>query len=70
MVVGRDEWGVDDLEHQIRARGKGILRVYSQEMLLAALSTGDDPFGSASHDVLERDELALNRRGIPKGSIF
>jgi hypothetical protein len=29
MIVGRDDWLVDDLEAQIRARGEVGLRVYS-----------------------------------------
>ena len=54
MVVGRDDWLVDDLEAQIRARGEAGLRVYSQEMLLAAFATGDDPFQSASPKTLKQ----------------
>lgn len=52
MVVGRDGWLVDDLEEQIRVRGEDGVRVYSQEMLLAALSTNDDPLKSASRKTL------------------
>jgi hypothetical protein len=51
MIVGRDDWLVDDLEAQIRARGEVGLRVYSQEMLLAAFSTGDDPL-EATRNIL------------------
>jgi hypothetical protein len=54
MIVGRDDWLVDDLEAQIRARGEAGLRVYSQEMLLAAFATGDDPFNSASLKTLKQ----------------
>jgi hypothetical protein len=54
MVVGRENWFVDDLEAQIRARGEDGLRVYSQEMLLAALATSDDPFDSATPKTLKQ----------------
>jgi hypothetical protein len=52
MIVGRDGWLVDDLEDQIRVRGDDGIRVYSQEMLLAALATNDDPLKSASRKTL------------------
>lgn len=52
MVVGREEWLVDDLEEQIAARKSLGLKVFSQEMLIGALATRDDPFESADKKTL------------------
>jgi hypothetical protein len=52
MVTGRDDWLVDDLEDQIAARKSQRLKVFSQEMLIAALATRDDPFESADRKTL------------------
>ena len=53
MVVGRDEWLVDDIEEQIAVQEKTCgLKVFSQEMLVAALATRDDPFDSADRKTL------------------
>lgn len=52
MVVGRDDWFIDDLEDQIRARQNDNLRVYSQEMLILALASNDDPFDSAGRQTM------------------
>ena len=52
MVVGREDWLIDELEEQIAARKDRELRVYSQEMFVAALATRDDPFDSADRKTL------------------
>lgn len=52
VVVGRSEWSRDDLEEQIALRRGSTLRVYSQEMLVAALITGRDPLDADDDLVL------------------
>jgi hypothetical protein len=52
MVVGRDNWFIDDMEAQIRVRKSNDLRIYSQEMLTIALATKDDPFQTADMKTL------------------
>ena len=42
LVVGREDWE-DDLGQIIESRRGEILRVYSQEMLLSRIFTGNDP---------------------------
>lgn len=44
IVVGRNSWNRDDLVQHIDARQGLGLRIYSQEMWFAAMSTGRDPF--------------------------
>jgi hypothetical protein len=53
IVVGRDGWSKDDLLAQVEMRRGQTLRVYSQEMLLAALITGRDPLDCEEAEVLE-----------------
>lgn len=53
VVVGRIGWSKDDLLTQIDMRQGQTLRVYSQEMLLAALITGRDPLDCEDPEVLE-----------------
>lgn len=43
-MVGRQNWSEEDLERQIQARQGQELRVYSQEMFLAATAIARDPF--------------------------
>jgi len=52
VVVGRHSWDVSVLEQQIEAMQGRDLRIYSQEMWFAKLSTGRDPFDSGDHDLL------------------
>jgi hypothetical protein len=62
VVVGRDGWFIDDIEAQIRARSGEDLFIYSQEMFLAALEVGSDPFETArAHELLAfaKDHPAL-----------
>jgi hypothetical protein len=53
LVIGRREWSESALRTLIKARSGMKLRVYSQEMLIAFLLTGNDPLDSPS-DVVER----------------
>lgn len=52
LIVGRKGWTKDALVEQIEAVGDEPLRVYSQEMYLAKLMTGRDPFDSNDADLL------------------
>lgn len=60
VVVGRVGWSKEDLLAQIDMRQGQTLRVYSQEMLLAALITGRDPLDCGDAEV-----LGSFRRGHP-----
>jgi hypothetical protein len=51
MVVGRTGWTPAKLEKQLTAMEGGILKIYSQEMFIMALATGQDPF-DADNEVL------------------
>lgn len=53
VVVGRVGWSKEDLLAQIDMRQGQTLRVYSQEMLLAALITGRDPLDCEDAEVLD-----------------
>lgn len=53
VVVGRVGWSKEDLLTQIDMRQGQTLRVYSQEMLLAALITGRDPLDCEDPEVLD-----------------
>jgi hypothetical protein len=53
VVVGRVGWSKEDLLTQIDMRQGKTLRVYSQEMLLAALITGRDPLDCEDPEVLD-----------------
>jgi hypothetical protein len=53
LVIGRREWSESALRTLIKARSGMKLRVYSQEMFIAFLLTGNDPLDSPS-DVVER----------------
>ena len=52
MIVGRYDWEEADLDAKLAAREGQTLRVYSQEMLLAAMATANDPFESAGESAL------------------
>jgi hypothetical protein len=60
VVVGRIGWSKENLLAQIDMREGKSLRVYSQELLLAALITGRDPLEDPDAEVLESF-----RRGHP-----
>jgi predicted nucleic acid-binding Zn-ribbon protein len=60
VVVGRNGWSKENLLAQIDMREGETLRVYSQELLLAALITGRDPLEDPDAEVLESF-----RRGHP-----
>lgn len=53
LVLGRDDWDPSDLDAAIEARAGSRLRVYSQEMVIAALAVGDDLFELCDEDELE-----------------
>lgn len=44
LVVGREDWREDDLNELLEQRAGRILKVYSQEMVLAYLASGRDQF--------------------------
>jgi hypothetical protein len=52
LVVGREGWTEDELLDQIDASEGKRLRIYSQEMFLAKLMTGRDPFDSGDNALL------------------
>ena len=51
LVLGRDEWDEDTVERHVDSRREEELRLYSQEMFLAYLATGQDPYDDS--EVLE-----------------
>jgi hypothetical protein len=53
VLVGREGWSKDLLDLQVDQRRGSTLRVYSQEMLLAALVTGRDPLEEGGEDLLD-----------------
>jgi hypothetical protein len=53
MVLGREDWFIDDIEQQIKARSGQQLFIYSQEMLELALWVGADPFQTADAATLK-----------------
>ena len=52
LVVGRKNWSKDELLAQIDSVDGEPLRIYSQEMFLAKLMTGRDPFDSNDEELL------------------
>lgn len=44
LVIGRYNWDEKELDKQLEVRCGRELRVYSQEMLLSYLATGNDPY--------------------------
>ena len=52
MVIGRTDWTEGELENQIAAREGRTLKIYSQEMFIATLATGFDPFETADTETL------------------
>jgi hypothetical protein len=52
MVVGRREWSEEELERQLDAREGRTLRVYSQEMFVAAMAIQRDPFDTDEDTIL------------------
>jgi hypothetical protein len=52
LIVGRKDWTKEALIEQIDAVDGEPLRVYSQEMFLAKLMTGRDPFDANDADLL------------------
>jgi hypothetical protein len=52
VVVGRNNWDPDQIEEQIALRDGKSLRVYPQELFVAFLILGVDPFELASVDEL------------------
>ena len=65
LVVGRKGWTEEELLAQIDAVAGGPLRIYSQEMFLAKLMTGRDPFDSTGEELL----LAF-AKGHPTSPLF
>jgi hypothetical protein len=60
LVLGRDGWSRPILEHLIQRRAGSQLRVYSQEMFLLYLVTGEDPLNDAKRAIeLKGDHPAL-----------
>ncbi len=52
IVVGRESWSKKDLLEQISLREKMPLRIYSQEMFIATILTGRDPFDTGDESLL------------------
>lgn len=52
LIVGRENWSKADLLAQIEARQGDVLRIYSQEMFIAKLITGRDPFDAEDENLL------------------
>ena len=52
LVIGRKDWSKDQLLAQIDSVDGEPLRIYSQEMFLAKLMTGRDPFDSNEEELL------------------
>lgn len=52
LIVGRKGWSKEELVSQIDAVDGEPLRIYSQEMFLAKVITGRDPFDSNDQDLL------------------
>lgn len=61
LIVGREDWTEEGLEEQIEAREGDTLKVYSQEMAVIAIATGNDPFDADEDLLLEfgQDHPAL-----------
>jgi hypothetical protein len=53
VVVGRNGWSSGDLTQHIDARQGLGLRIYSQEMWVAAMATGRDPFDTDDIELLD-----------------
>ena len=60
IVLGREGWDPDDLDAAVEARQGSTLKVYSQEMVVAALAIGQDLF-----DICDEDELLAFGAGHP-----
>ena len=52
LIVGRKNWSKDEILAQIDSVDGEPLRIYSQEMFLAKLMTGRDPFDANDEDLL------------------
>ena len=52
LIVGRKGWSKEELLSQIDAIDSEPLRIYSQEMFVAKLMTGHDPFDSEDRELL------------------
>lgn len=46
IVIGREEWREEDVNDLLEQRAGRTLKVYSQEMMMAYLASGRDPFDS------------------------
>jgi hypothetical protein len=53
VIVGRVGWSATELQNLIDAHQGQSLRIYSQEMFLAKLATGRDPFDEGDIELLE-----------------
>lgn len=60
IVLGRERWDPDDLDAAVEARQGSTLKVYSQEMVVAALAIGQDLF-----EACDEDELLAFGKGHP-----
>ena len=60
VVLGQEGWDSEDLDAVVEARRGGTLKVYSQEMVVAAMAIGQDLF-----DVCDDDELMAFGEGHP-----
>lgn len=54
MIVGRNDWAGRDLERHLAARDGDILRIFSQELFIAAIIARADPFAVKDQKVLMR----------------
>jgi hypothetical protein len=53
IIVGRDNWSEEALEYLVSFHAGSRLRVYSEEMFLAFLLTGCDPFDEPAETILQ-----------------
>lgn len=53
VIVGRNGWSAPDLRNLIDAHQGKSLRIYSQEMFVAKLATGRDPFDAQDVELLD-----------------
>ena len=50
LIIGHEEWNKEDLLDLLDKRQGQTLKVYSQEMFLTCLLTGDDPLATSDSD--------------------
>ena len=53
LIVGTENWDATTIEHHVNARGEKVLKIFPQDLFVAALLCGRDPFDDDHADVLE-----------------